>query len=142
MTPQPLARASTTPLARWSQDSFYFQHWTALKLRVFCDLYDGDLSRTERMLDDGIARAKDARLFDNHIVRAESLQLRASVTSAPQPLEALTKEKRAWTDALALLIHADSVNDLHRAARAASMRHGAPRTRRATRHRRRRVPAH
>ncbi|HZO16343.1 MAG TPA: hypothetical protein VFB62_23880, partial [Polyangiaceae bacterium] len=104
-------------MGRWTHEAFHFQHWTALRYRTFCDLYTGVSDETARRLEVGVRAAREARLFDNQIVRGEASLLEGLVCLADlargaadqRALERrvdraaikLGRERRAWAAASA-----------------------------------------
>lgn len=108
-------------MTRWTTEGYHYQHWTALRYRTYCDLYDQRLVDTMRNLDDNIRQAKEARLFDNQIVRGEAPMLRAYTALAcidagdgparwvpvvEKARRELHKLERTWADAAALALQA------------------------------------
>ncbi len=109
-------------MARWTREGYYYQHWTALRYRIYCDLYNGTAADAVAPLEDGCRKAKSARLFDNQIVRGEAPLLRAYTAlacidadpkTAPEHTRTIEKAvthlermRRPWTEAAAFGLRA------------------------------------
>ncbi len=111
------ARLART-MEKWTENGFHFQHWLALKLNVWCDLYEGRseeaytrLARAFPMYEgSGLSRILLMRL-DAHLLRA-TVAIAASrgrehrLDDALRDAERIRSEGRATADGAAALVRA------------------------------------
>ena len=105
-------------IARWSESGFHFQHWLALKVEVFCDLYEGDteaaferVARAFRALEpSGLLRIQlkrtDAHLLRGTVAIAASRRDPGRLDSAVRDAALLAAEGRPAAVGAATLLRA------------------------------------
>jgi hypothetical protein len=108
-------------IARWSQQGFHVQHMNCLHDEVQIDLYEGDgpsawqrlTSRWPVLAHGHFLRVQQVRILLIHL-RARAALAAAAAAGNPSPLlraaernaQMLQRERMAWAEALANLIHA------------------------------------
>ena len=73
-------------IGRWSSHGFHFQHWIALKVEIWCDLYEGEVERAWRRLDEAWRPLEGSHLLRVQLMLLDALLLRAqtAVLSSPR----------------------------------------------------------
>lgn len=69
-------------MTRWSQQGFHFQHWLALKIEIYCDLYEGRPEVAWTRLDGAWPELESSGLLRVQLMLVDSHLLRATVAIA------------------------------------------------------------
>jgi serine/threonine protein kinase/tetratricopeptide (TPR) repeat protein len=69
-------------MARWSQQGFHFQHWLALKIEIYCDLYEGRPEVAWTRLDSAWPELESSGLLRVQLMLVDSHLLRGTVAIA------------------------------------------------------------
>jgi hypothetical protein len=114
-------RQAVESIERWSQKGFHRQHYSAMLARVQTALYRGDAEAAWRLFAEQQSRLRRSRITRVQVVRIESLYLRARtalamaarikgsyqfLSVARAGARRIARERRPWSDPLALLLWA------------------------------------
>jgi hypothetical protein len=114
-------RVTVESIARWSQNGFHRQHYSAILTRIQIALYRGDADGAWRLLDDLESILRHTYLRRVQVMRIESLFLRgrgalamASMNKSSRRFRSLARgtvrciarERMPWSDPLALVLQA------------------------------------
>lgn len=69
-------------IARWSESGFHFQHWLALKVEIYCDLYEGFGDRAFERLTSAWQTFEGSGLLRIQLMRLDAYLLRGTVALA------------------------------------------------------------
>lgn len=83
--PKSARRRAEKAIARWTDKGFHYQHWLALKVHVWCDLYEGRTDDAYRRLASAYRVYERSGLERVLLMRLDALLLRATVALAASP---------------------------------------------------------